>query len=73
MTNDRADALGDETVDVVVYGRAADRYITLHYDSRRFRDVASNPVFCALVAWNNGAPVVQTKRRFMPVHVRASK
>lgn len=73
MTNDRAEnALGDETLDVAAYGRAADRYITLHFDPRRFRDQL-HQIRYSVVAWNNGAPVVQTKRRFMPVHVQHVK
>lgn len=51
MTNDRT-TLGDETVRVVVYGGAADRYITLHFDPRRF--CALHQIrYDMLIAWNN--------------------
>lgn len=55
MTNDRA-TLGDETVRVVVYGGAADRYITLHFDLRRFCALHQMR-YDMLVAWNNEHPL----------------
>lgn len=65
MTNDWA-ALGDGASRVAVYGRAADRYITLHSDPRRFcvlRQIRNDMP----AVWSNQQPVVATKRRFICV------